>query len=232
MARASSPDETMESEMKMGKVLAAASSAFGVLLAVFLQAGPAAAQPASSCTEPATSGMPGNACKLKAGIGFASTYKFPPWKAVDVGIYHDANTVRDAFRRTPVVLYIDDWADQILSRISFLQTDTKLNLVLVTVSDLGFGADGASLKGIYEHASQRGLPLCPAELGPALRLSYLDQPLGEYPQIAMRPIARSDGKATNFVVAKGLRGWMLIGNDARDETVLAGDVGLVFVQPD
>jgi hypothetical protein len=60
----------------------------------------------------------------------------------------------------------------------------------------------------------------------------LDQPLGEYLQIAMRPIARSDGKATNFVVAKGLRGWMLIGNDARDETVLAGDVGLVFVQPD
>ena len=69
-----------------------------------------------------------------------------------VGIYRDANTVRDAFRRTPDLLYLDDWADQILSRISFLQTDTKLNLVLVTVSDLGFGADGASLKDIYGHA--------------------------------------------------------------------------------
>jgi hypothetical protein len=204
-------------------------------VAILLLAEPVAAQSAQSCAElaaAATSNMSDNACKLKTGIGFASLYEFPIWKAVDLGVYHDANAVRDAFRTTPDLIHIDNWADQSLNRITFPQTDTPLNLVLTTVSGLGFGENGASLKDIYERASRLGLALCPAELGPALRLAYLDQPLGEYLRIAMQPVARSDGKATDFVVAKGLAGLLLIGDDVRDDLVLAGDARMVFVRPD
>ena len=208
-----------------------------VLMAVaaLLLADPVAAQTGQSCAEPAaaaTSNMSNNACKLKDGIGFASASEFPIWKTVDLGVYHDANAVRDAFRTTPVLIHIDYWADQILNRITFLPTDTPLNLVLTTVSGLGFGEDGASLKEIYARASRLGLALCPAELGPALRMAYLDQQLGEYLHIAMQPVARSDGKATDFVVAKGLAGWLLIGDDVRDDLVLAGDARMVFIGPD
>lgn len=205
-----------------------------MVVAVLLLADPVAAQTAQSCAEPAaaaTSNMSDNACKLKTRIGFSGLYEFPIWKAVDLGVHHDANAVRDAFRTTPDLIHIDYWADQILNRIAFLQTDTRFNLVLTTVSDLGFGEDGASLKDIYERASRLGLALCPAELGPALRLAYLDQPLGEYLRIAMRPVARSDGKVTDFVVAKGLAGLLLIGDDVRDDLVLAGDARMVFVRP-
>ena len=204
-------------------------------VAVLLLADPVAAQTAQSCTEPAaaaTSNASDNACKLKTSFSTFYDYEFPIWKAVDLGAYHDANAARDAFRTTPDLIHIDSWADQSLNRISFLQTDTPLNLVLTTVSDLGFGEDGASLKDIYERASRLGLGLCPAELGPALRLAYLDQPLGEYLRIAMQPVARSDGKATEFVVAKGLAGLLLIGEDVRDDLVLAGDTRMVFARPD
>jgi hypothetical protein len=98
-------------------------------VAVLLLADPVAAQTAQSCAEPAAAAMSnisGNACKLKTTIGFSSLYEFefPIWKAVDLGVYRDANTVRDAFRTAPVLIHTDNWADQILNSITFLQTDT------------------------------------------------------------------------------------------------------------
>jgi len=205
------------------------------ILVLVLQAGPAAAQPAVSCKEPAAavkSSMLDNACILKANIGFASPYEFPAWKTVDIGIYYNANAVRDAFRTAPDIIRTEYRSNQMLSRMTFLQTDARLNLVLTTVADLGFGEDGASLKDIYERASQLGLALCPAELGPALRLAYLNQPFGEYLRIAMEPIAIAGGEAAVFTVAKGLAGLLLIGDDVRDDLVLAGNMRLVFVRPD
>jgi hypothetical protein len=204
-------------------------------VAVILLADPVATRAAQSCAAPAvtaTSNASDNACRLHTEIASAELNEFPISKAVDLGVYHDAIALRDALRAAPVLIHIDNWADQILNRIAFRQTDTRLNLVLTTVSDLGFGSNRASLKDIYERALQLGLVLCPAEVGPALRLAYLDQPLGEYLHIAMEPIARFDGGATEFSVAKGLGGWLLNGDDVRDDRVLAGDTRLVFVQPD
>jgi hypothetical protein len=106
-----------------------------------------------------------------------------------------------------------------------------VNLVLTTVSDLGFGENGASLGDVYARASQLGLAPCPAEAGPILRLAYPDQPLGEYLHIAMEPVARFDGRPTHFTVAKGLAGWLLLGDDVRSDLVMASDVRVVFVRP-
>ena len=43
--------------------------------------------------------------------------------------------------------------------------------------DLGF-PDGATTAQLFKRASELGLELCPPELGPHLRLEYLDQPEG------------------------------------------------------
>jgi hypothetical protein len=204
-------------------------------VAVVLLADPVAVLTAQSCAEPAaaaTSNKSDNAYNPHTKIGSANLNEFPTWKTVDLGVYHDANAVRDAFRAAPVLIHIDNWADQVLNRIAFRQTYTRVDLVLTTVSDLGFGNNGASLKDIYQRALQLGFVLCPAEVGPILRLAYLDQPFGEYLHIAMEPIARFDGGATDFSVAKGLGGWLLIGDDVRDDRVLVGDAQVVFVRPD
>jgi hypothetical protein len=49
------------------------------------------------------------------------------------------------------------------------------------------------LRDLYRRALQLGLELCPAEGAPQLRLEYLNQPVGEFLHVAMRPIATYGG---------------------------------------
>jgi choline dehydrogenase-like flavoprotein len=118
------------------------------------------------------------------------------------------------------------WANEVLGRIAFSHADTKLDLVMTTVSALGLGERGASLRDIFARASQLGLALCPAEVVPALRLAYFDQPLGEYLHIAMEPVAiplnmgkvLGGGSSINVMVwARGHRNdWDFFAAEARD----------------
>ena len=92
-------------------------------VAVLLLTNPVAAQAAQSCAESAagaTSNMSVKACELKTGIGSADLNEFPVWKTVDLGVYHDANAVRDTFRKVPELIHIDGWADQ-MSKNAFLE---------------------------------------------------------------------------------------------------------------
>ena len=66
-------------------------------------------------------------------------------------------------------------------------------IVFLSVFELGFG-DEASLHDIYARAVALGFELCPAEVGPALRLNYLDQPPGDFLHIAMKPVAKYNGR--------------------------------------
>lgn len=53
----------------------------------------------------------------------------------------------------------------------------NVRAVELKVRDLGF-SEGATIPQLFERANQLGLKLCPIELGPRLRLEYLDQPEG------------------------------------------------------
>jgi hypothetical protein len=52
-----------------------------------------------------------------------------------------------------------------------------LECVEASVSDLGLPA-GAVMGTVLHRAGERGLAMCPLEVGPHLRLQYLDQPEG------------------------------------------------------
>ncbi len=54
---------------------------------------------------------------------------------------------------------------------------TVVRTVELSVADLGF-ADGAASEVLFQAATQLGLSLCPLELGPHLRLQFMDQPEG------------------------------------------------------
>jgi hypothetical protein len=157
----------------------------------------------------------------------------PIWKTIAIGTYKGVDAVRAAMDAAPCPIALGDWADEILGRPSFpfSRKPTELDLVVVSVADLGFGDQGAPLRDIHARALASGLELCPAETGPVLRLNYLDQPLGEFLHVAMRPVARYSGELVDFTLGNGGSDLMLIGGDARPEVVLPGIVRLVFVRP-
>src|SRR5690606_35942613 len=55
---------------------------------------------------------------------------------------------------------------------------------------------------VYRKAQELGLELCPAEVGPHMRLQTKDQPLGDYYWIGMKQIADSSGDPEVFSLGR------------------------------
>ncbi|MFA5798945.1 MAG: hypothetical protein WC892_05200 [Patescibacteria group bacterium] len=84
----------------------------------------------------------------------------------------------------------------------------QANLIRLTVADLGFDHDPTTDE-IYAKAEELGLELCPAEVGPHLRLDYKDQPLGEWLRVAMKQISDPGGDPGVFSVERRADGaWL------------------------
>lgn len=81
------------------------------------------------------------------------------------------------------------YGKDILQETVFSEHKETYELVRFTVAQLGF-PNGATTKQIYNKALSLGLDLCPAEVGPHLRLSY---PGKEYMLIAMKQITDRGG---------------------------------------
>jgi hypothetical protein len=141
-------------------------------------------------------------------LGGKPTLDIPIWRTAILGTYKTIAALRDALHANRID--VGDTADEILGRPAFnLSKMTRgARLVVLAVSELGFEEEGASLADIYARARQLGLELCPAEVGPELRLQYLNQPLGEFLHIAMAPIAGYGGPSRvgrRFVASGGGR---------------------------
>lgn len=76
-------------------------------------------------------------------------------------------------------ILINEYGKRLFSSDKFTTSDTRqsLNTVELTVRDLGF-PEGENTARIFKRASELNLELCPLELGPNLRLEYMDQPEG------------------------------------------------------
>ncbi|MGZ6316488.1 MAG: helicase [Anaerolineales bacterium] len=74
---------------------------------------------------------------------------------------------------------LNEFGIKLLSSRSFKVSEKRHPLVTVELSvhNLGY-PQGATISEIYERVTTLGLSLCPIELGPHLRLQYLDQPEG------------------------------------------------------
>ena len=162
-------------------------------------------------------------------LGLCSSAIFPTWKTITLGTgLKTADDVRAAFERAG--MKISDWANDILGKPAFTTSGVKSTVALVNVSaaDLGF-KDGAKLSDICSRALTFGLALCPAEVGPQLRLQYMDQPKGEWLIVAMEPITDSNGGLSVFSVGHGGRERWLNGNDGHPDYFYNGSYRFVFV---
>lgn len=128
--------------------------------------------------------------------------RFEIWKTIEIGTgLQNADAFCHALKDNGCS--ISDWAKDIMRKPAFAVTPEKaeLNLVKVSVAELGFSSD-ATRKKIYERAISMGLKLVPAEAGPQLRLQYPKQPHGEWLLMAMEPIKDSDGDFCVFGVER------------------------------
>jgi hypothetical protein len=184
-------------------------------------------------TDPATAAAP--AADIHRGPpspGCKTTADIPTWRTAALGTYKTIDALREALHAKRI--HVGDTADDVVGgpafKLSKIRRDTRL--VVLAVAKLGFKEEGASLADIYAHARQHGLELCPAEVGPQLRLQYLNQPLGEFLHIAMAPIAGHGGEPTDFTVGNGGAGLILIGGDAHSNVIMPSAVRFVFIDPE
>jgi len=149
----------------------------------------------------------------------------PTWKSLTIGTgLTDASAFHSAHKHANC--RIGDHVDQLLGKITIAKEPSALDLVRTSVAELGFKG-GAYLKNIYARAAELELMLCPAEVGPQLRLAYLDQPLGEWIAVAMEPLADSDGESRVFYVVRDSGGLWL--NAYWDDPTNFWDPGHCFV---
>lgn len=123
---------------------------------------------------------------------------------------------------------VSNWANQILEKVKFSKEKKIIDLEIVTVSDLGFNG-WTSYKDIIDKAKEMGYELCPAEIGPLLRMEYTDQPLNEWLYIAMEPIAGSSGDPRVFHVGRIGGGSWLVALSAYGDDRWPSDHRFVFV---
>jgi len=128
-----------------------------------------------------------------------------PWekpetfKIIEIGTHKDVKSLRKALEESGA--RIGDWASDILNKTKLSISKQSLDLVVRSVKELGF-PNGAQYQDICKAAESQGLDLCPAEVGPQLRLQKPDQPNGEWLVIAMEPIKDSDGNLKLFNVKR------------------------------
>jgi hypothetical protein len=174
-------------------------------------------------TESPTAAMPPATIRSAGGFGI--------WKTVDIGTVAGKWALYRSLDAAGCGL--GDAAEQIFVARQFTVSpaDARLDLVAVSVAELGIKAASAPLKDIYARARQLGLTLAAAEVGAQLRLQYLDQPIGEFLNMAMAPIQLPDGESDIFVVGNGGAGLLLIGQAADADTTFDASSRFVFVRP-
>lgn len=112
---------------------------------------------------------------------------FKVWKTIRIGNLKTADEVRASLKVKGCV--VTDYTLEIINNpalFSLSPQEGEVDLVVVTPADLGLGE--VRLPEVYAKAFSLGLSLCPAEVGPQLRLQYTDQPKGESLVIGMEPI--------------------------------------------
>jgi len=152
-------------------------------------------------------------------------------RTIELGSHGSAADLLEALRAGGCKL--GDKAEEVLARGPFIISRARadVELAVLSVAQLGFGAEGAPPAKLYARAAQLGLELCPPEIGPQLRLQYPDQPIGEYLHIAMAPLDTGNGSSVVFIVGNGGAGLVLLGAEPSPGFIAPASRRYVFIRP-
>lgn len=123
---------------------------------------------------------------------------FVRW-TVTLGKHESVKALKAALRAAKC--QVSDHANNLLGKPAFplANEQTEVDLVDLSVKELGFEGN-ATYAQTCAKAVELGLELCPAEVGPALRLVYKDQPRDEWLCVAMGAITDTVGNRLIFSV--------------------------------
>jgi hypothetical protein len=151
----------------------------------------------------------------------------PVWRTITLGAPNNVHALRAALKKG---CRIGRLADRILDRTTLTASKSRaqVDLIILSAADLGFTGETTSRAAIYRRATALDLELCPAEVGPQLRLQYPNQKPGELLHIAMQPIATRRQEHVAFVVGNGGDKLLLVGSATRPEHRVYSDLRFVF----
>lgn len=152
---------------------------------------------------------------------------FPIWRTLQIGGKTKDQLIAEI---EAAGMKIYDYARSMLAKEAFTTSPSpiEIRLVRVTVAELGF-KKGATTKNVWKRAQDLGLTLCPAEVGPHLRLADAEQVNGEWYWIGMETIADAGGYPCVFKVEHDDGGRWLLGDVARPGDHWDAGDRLVFV---
>jgi len=122
---------------------------------------------------------------------------FPVRWIVTLGVYKTPEAYEQALESAG--FDITHWACSILKKITCSKEQIGVHLASATVAELGL-PNGGTTTDVNTAIKVLGYLLCPAEVGPALRLFLKDQPKSEWLWIAMEAISDSDDDLNVFYV--------------------------------
>ncbi len=122
-------------------------------------------------------------------------------------------------------IWKNEYTEDLLDKTEYSKESKTYKLVQFTVGQLGF-PQGATTDQIYAKAEELGLKLCPAEVGPQLRLSY---PGKDLKFIAMKQISGRDGYPLVFHLISDDSGLGLDADDADPSYEWFSDDQFVFL---
>lgn len=140
----------------------------------------------------------------QCGWGKAPTKpeNWPVWKTIQLGTHRSVEDLGRAIQKSGFRISLS--AGGILKKVIVAPELTEVELVTISLyGNLGYLV--STLQRIYDSARRLGLGLCPAEVGPQLRLQYADQPDEDALMIAMDPLMDRTGFQRIFRVAHDYR---------------------------
>lgn len=121
---------------------------------------------------------------------------------------------------------ISEWAKELVEKIEFSTTPQELQLVDITISDLGMSEYPMTVQ-IKKRIEALGYSLVPQETALYLRLAYGDQPLGEWLTCFSKPIAGAAGRLGVLDVGRGSGGSWVSRRYAYPDSVWDGGLRLL-----
>jgi hypothetical protein len=126
------------------------------------------------------------------------------WKTIRLGTgIKSAAGFRSALKDAG--MGISGWSNDLMDQRDFTvsRKAVEAELICMSVSELGFTSGVSHYDRLCRAAVRRDLRLCPAEVGPQLRLYLTDQPVADPVFIGMKPIAAGiDGSLSIFWLSR------------------------------
>lgn len=147
-------------------------------------------------------------------------------RSVEVGGLSKAELVAALARHA---ISLNERAEKLLAHPRFEVSGScyRLSSVELKVRDLGLPGGGTT-EEIHEAATARGLAVCPMELGPFLRLQFLDQREGPRLTLSARRLSTDADVPTGFYLRSDSEGLWLRGYTASEDYAWSPEEHFIF----